>query len=63
MEEDKYFKVRMQEIETTAGRMKDEFIDEMLRIMNKFTRDWTELLQKKGQITAEQQKSDKLNVA
>jgi len=62
MEDAKYYSTRSQEIDLMAQKIKDDFIDETLRLNTKFNRDWTELLNKKGQLTKEQQESDKLNV-
>lgn len=60
--EDIYFTKRQQELDATAQRVKDDFIDETLRLNAKFNRDWQELINKKGQLEKDRQDGDKQNV-
>jgi len=62
MEDSKYFTQRSQELDVIAQRVKDDFIDESLRLGAKFNRDWQDLLNKKGQLSKEQQDNDKINI-
>jgi len=62
MEDSKYFTQRSQELDILAQRTKDDFIDETLRLNAMFNRDWQDLLNKRAQLSKEQQDSDKINV-
>ena len=61
MDEQTYFKTRNQELDFLATRTKDEFIDEIMRLNQKFIRDWSDITNKKGQLTQEQKDADKVN--
>lgn len=61
MEDKLHFDKMLSELDARAIKVKDDYIDDCLKLTNRFQRDWQELIAKKGQITKEQQDADKLN--
>ena len=56
-----YFKVRKDELLGEAQKMKDRFIDDMLRRFNDFNKDWNDVVTKLNLLEKATVKDDKLN--
>ena len=61
MEEKDYLEIRKNELNVEAAKMKDRFIDDMLRMFNQFTVNWNELTQKLAALDQTKRKEDKIN--
>lgn len=61
MEDKLYFTERRNELSQGAGQMKDNLIDDLLILVNRFQQRWTDMLNKQNVLTQAEQNADKLN--
>ena len=61
MEDKKYFEDRKNELSQSAQQMKDQLIDDMLIVVNRFQQRWTDLINKQNALNQAEQNADKIN--
>jgi len=61
MEEKDYKETRKNELNLEAQKLKDRFIDSMLKKFAEFSQDWNALVGKLSSLETSEMKNDKLN--